>query len=313
MLAAEYRESLDDILNDARTFGPNDPAMLRQMELATSRLLVAKARDAEANASKEELEILKKQTQELLRPLWERGLFGHEISHWPSGPGSARAMELIYENRPLEHSVETHYTEWFLLTRDLAHAVRSRRTVLRELLVGEIQKRAGAMRILDLACGPCQSLREALPIIADPKRIALRAVDTDAVMQTHNAEYFNQAQGMPWTFETANALRIDLGAGVNDVVYSTGLYDYLANGTLTSLWKKVYASLAPGGAALLSVKDGSRFCPIFYRWAIPWHQFNIRREPEFVEIMRRAELPEPESVRRDATGCIIFYTIRKPA
>jgi SAM-dependent methyltransferase len=313
MLATEYRECLDDILRDAERFGPSDAALLRRIELSTERLLLTRAREAEAGATRDELKELRRESQALLRPVWERGLLGHEVSHWPSGAGSARSMELIYENRPLEHALDVHYSEWFLLTRDLAHAVRSRRDVLRDLLLRELGSRARALRVVDLGCGPCQSLREALSDIPEPRRLRVRAIDTDAVTQRVNTEYFCETRGMPWRFETANALRVDLGSGVNDVVYSTGLYDYLTSHTLVTLWRSVYASLAPGGVAFLAVKDGARFCPLFYRWAVPWDQFHVRTTRTFVEIIREAGMPEPEAVCRDATGCVVFYSVRRAA
>lgn len=313
MIGHEYAEFLESFLADVPNWGIQHPGVLRQLENATERLLLAPARVFESSGASES-EILAEQQacNDRLRPFWKRGPFGNEITHWPAGPGSARAMELVYSNEPPRNDSSSHYTEWFLLTRDLAHAVRSRRDVLRELLTAELNTRPGAVQILDLACGPCRSLREALPQIAGPERIALRAVDTDAPMQAQNRAFFGQSQTQHWNFEVANVLRIDLGEGVNDIVYSTGLYDYLPSDTLAALWRRVYAWLAPGGLAILSVKDGSRFCPLLYRWAVPWSQFLIRVEGEFQQIMQQAGLPKPTRVMRDGTGCILFYLIRKP-
>lgn len=313
-VAPLYRGFLEDVLATASRRGPHDAAVVRHLELGTEHLLLGPARAAEASGmSRAELQAARKELHAELRPIWEKGLFGYEITHWPSGPGSARAMELVYLNRPLPYDVSSHYSEWFLLTRDLAHAVRSRRDVLRELMIGELNGKSGAVSVLDLACGPCQSLREALPFLHDPARIALRAVDTDELAQINNRGFFQRDHGLAFHFEVANVFKTDLGVDQHDLVYSTGLYDYIESRTLAKLWKTVYASLKPGGLAILSVKDGGHFCPLFYRWAIEWSQFHIRVEPEFRDIMQRAELPAPESVVRDNTGCIVFYMIRKPA
>ncbi len=313
MIGAEYRKFLEEALEDARRWGPHNGAVLRKIELGTVRLLLAPAAEAEARAPRDEVSDLQRRCQDELRPIWARGPFGHEISHWPSGPGSARAMELIYANDPGVADVAAHYTESFLLTRDLAHAVRSRRDVLREILRTELRARRGDVRVLDLACGPCQSLREALPVLEAPGRIDLLAVDTDGPMQAANRAFFHEERGLPWRFETANALRFDMGVGANHIVYSTGLYDYVGSRALAGLWRKVYASLAPGGVAILSVKDGARFCSLVYRWAVAWSQFYIRTERDFAAILAEAGLPSPEKVERDATGCVLFYSIRKPA
>ena len=308
MIGERYRAFLEDTLAEAHRWGPRHEGFLRRLELGTQRWLLDEAAVREAVATREG-----RACHELLRPVWQQGLLGHEITHWPSGPGSARAMELIYENDPLRYDLRTHYTEWLLLTRDLAHAVRSRRDLLRELLVAELNGRPGPVRVLDLAAGPCQSLREALPRIEDPRRVALRAIDTDELAQAGSRAFFQREHGLPWDFEVENALRADLGTAEYDVLYSTGLFDYLATSTLVELWGRLYRAAKPGATLILAVKDGTAFCPLFYRWAVPWSQFHIRPEADFAEARARAGLPEPESVLRDATGCVVLYVIRKEA
>ncbi|HEY6876443.1 MAG TPA: class I SAM-dependent methyltransferase [Polyangiales bacterium] len=287
---------------------------MRRIELGTERHLLAPARELESmGMAAEELDAYRREVRDALRPIWEKGAFGYEITHWPAGPGSARAMELVYNNQPSPYSVQSHYSEWFLLTRDLAHAVRSRRDTLRDFMLAELNARPKADSVLDLACGPMQSLREALPSLHEPQRLKLRALDTDELAQTNNRAFFRRDHSLPWDFEVANVLEANFGVGEHDLVYSTGLYDYLPSPILARLWKRVYASLKPGGLAVLSVKDGGKFCPLIYRWAVDWSQFFIRTESDFEGIMKSAKLPAPESVLRDATGCIIFYMIRKPA
>jgi SAM-dependent methyltransferase len=313
MIGVEYRDFLERTLATAKRWGPHNPALVRALELGTERYLLAPARDMErGGASDEQLKIERKSTQDSLRPIWDKGIFGYEITHWPAGPGSTRAMELVYANNPLPYDVSVYYTEAFLLTRDLAHAVRSRKDALRDLVVHEINARAGNLSILDLACGPCQSLRESLPLIKDPGRIRVRGIDVDELAQYGNRGFFQRDHRLPWEFEVANALTVDVGAGEYDIVYSTGLFDYVASPRLAGLWRKLYAALKPGGVAVLALKDGRSFCPLFYRWAIDWSQFYLRDEREFDSIRVGAELPEPDSVERDATGCVFFYVVRKP-
>lgn len=313
MIGPQYREFLESVLESARRWGPHNSAVVRQLELGTERLLLAPARALEASGMPAvELKQERLGVHEALRPIWEKGLFGYEITHWPGGPGSARAMELVYNNNPLPYNVGSHYTDWFLLSRDLAHAVRSRRDVLRELLLKELNERSRPASVLDLACGPCQSLREALPFLNEPSSIRLRAIDTDDIAQFNNKGFFQRDHKLAWEFEVGNVLKVEFGDNAHDIIYSTGLYDYLPSPILAKLWTKVYASLKPGGLAILSVKDGNKFCPLFYRWAIEWSQFYIRQQSDFEGVMKDANLPAPEAVLRDATGCIIFYLVRKP-
>jgi SAM-dependent methyltransferase len=221
-------------------------------------------------------------------------------------------MELVYGNNPLPYDTRVYYSEAFLLSRDLAHAVRSRKDVLRDMLVREINASPGTLSILDLACGPCQSLRESLPLLKEPGRIRFRGIDIDELTQYNNRGFFQRDHRLSWEFEVANVLTADLGTREHDIAYSTGLYDYVPSPRLADLWRKVYASVKPGGIAILAVKDGRAFCPLLYRWGVDWSQFYTRDEKEFESIMARAELPAPESIERDATGCVLMYVVRKP-
>ena len=313
MIGSEYRDFLERTLEAATRWGPYNAAVLRALELGTERHLLEPAREFErSGVTAGDLKVERKSTQDMLRPIWDKGLFGYEITHWPAGPGSTRAMELMYGNNPLPYDAKIYYSEAFLLTRDLAHAVRSRRDILRDLLVREVNRRPGTLSILDLACGPCQSLRESLPLLNEPSRIRLRGIDLDELAQFNNRGFFQRDHLLSWEFEVANVLTTDFGTREHDIVYSTGLYDYIPSSRLADLWRKVYASVKPDGIAILAVKDGRMFCPLLYRWAVDWSQFHVRDPKEFESIMTRAELPTPESIERDATGCILVYVIRKP-
>jgi SAM-dependent methyltransferase len=313
MIGSEYRDFLERTLATAARWGPYNAAVIRAMELGTERYLLAPAREFERSGSTAgDLKRERKSTQEMLRPIWDRGLFGYEITHWPAGPGSTRAMELVYGNNPLPYDVSAYYSEAFLLSRDLAHAVRSRKDLLRDLLVREVNSSPDSRSILDLACGPCQSLRESLPLLKEPARVHLRGIDIDELAQYNNRGFFQRDHHLSWEFDVANVLTTDFGTREHDIVYSTGLYDYVPSRRLVELWRKVYASVKPGGVAMLAVKDGHAFCPLLYRWGCNWSQFYVRDEPEFESIMAQAELPAPEAIERDATGCILVYVIRKP-
>jgi SAM-dependent methyltransferase len=287
--------------------------VLRSLELGTERYLLGPARAIEAQAQDAvELETERRAVRDALRSIWSRGQLGYEVTHWPSGPGSARALSLIYNNSPQTHDVASHYTEAFLLSRDLAHAVRSRGDVLRDQLVAELNVKIEPMKVLDLGCGPCQSLRQALPLLVGPKRLHVRAIDTDELAQINNRVHFQQGHSLDWQFDLGHVLKASLEPDTYDVAYATGLYDYLPARVLAQLWQRVYDALKPGGLAIICVKDGERFCPLFYRWAIDWSQFYIRSAADFRKILANTNLPAPEQELRDATGCILFYLVRKP-
>ncbi len=311
MVGVEYRNFLEETLSEADKWGTDDEALLRKIENETERLLLKPAREAEATLDEAEVNKAQEQCREMLKPIWEIGPFGHEITHWPDGPGSATSMEFVYRKSYPPLDVKSYYTERFLLGLDLGHAVRSRKNLLRDFLVKEFNKRKGAVDVLDVACGPCQSLREALPHISNPQRINLCAIDTDELNQKKNEAYFCKSQKLPWQFIVKNALRLPYTPSSQDIIYSTGLYDYLSDRLLAKLWCRTYKALKPGGLAALCMKDGSKFNSLIYRWAFEWNQFYIRTDKEIFDIVKMAGLPEPEEIKRDATGIIMMILVRK--
>jgi SAM-dependent methyltransferase len=138
----------------------------------------------------------------------------------------------------------------------------------------------------------------------------LVGIDTDEHQQLQNAAFFRKSWGVDFSFPVKNALRAPYQPESYDIIYSTGLYDYLKDTSLVRLWNKTFKALKPGGVALLSMKDCTRYCPLFYRWALEWNQFQQRSASHILSLARQAELPSAEVVR-DATGIIMLLVVRK--
>ena len=111
MVGSEYRDFLERTLATAARWGTHNAALIRALELGTERYLLGPAREFERGGpNADDLTRKRKSTQDALRPIWDRGLFGYEITHWPAGPGSTRAMELVYGNNPLPYEPKVYYT-----------------------------------------------------------------------------------------------------------------------------------------------------------------------------------------------------------
>ena len=323
-----------DFINDAFADGKaplNDPCILRRIEISLEHLFeMCRKFESQKYVSNEDIALARQEVREIARPFVSGGPFGKEITTWPRGPGSSTAMRLVYEGLVLpSYSVNAHYSEWYLRTRDLAHAVRSRKDTLRDLLKQEILLAASrapddddVINMLDLANGPIQSMKELLHSRQIPstatKRICYRGYDTDEMVQQDNAIWAeeNGETILPdaFNFNVGNALKEpfkgDAKDSYNDVVFSTGFFDYLPNSLLMRLWKKCFKSLKPGGALIVSLKDSNKYHPQPYHYLVAWDQFKQRDESQFSDLLAEAGLL-PEHTIRDQTGIILFYVVRK--
>ena len=100
--------------------------------------------------------------------------------------------------------------------------------------------------------------------------------------------------------------------GRQDVIYSVGFFDYLADEVLVRLLAAMYELLTPGGLLITSFKDRDRYGSQYYHWMVDWDGFLQRTEDESRDLLRRAGIPEGAvTTLRDASQVIIFYNAAK--
>lgn len=304
----------------------NNPGRLRRIELAMDRLLRV-CRQFESDESlADQIKEARTKVRTLMKPFLDSGPLGNEIVNWPRGPGSSTAMGLAYEGLNLPtHTPRAHYAEWYVRTRDLVLAVRSRKDTLRGLLQDELKYQSSIMgeetiSVLDLANGPIQSLKEVIQGKLVPRdvleRVSYRGYDTDSTTQDANKLWIqeNKVPG-DFAFHTASAVETpflrETLSNFNNIVYSTGFFDYLPDDKLKSIWKSSYNSLKPGGALIISLKDSNKYDAQGAHYLVKWDQFLQRSEGEFLDLLEESGL-ETESCTCDDTGIILFYVVRKP-
>mmetsp|Transcript_21662 Transcript_21662/g.60123 ORF Transcript_21662/g.60123 Transcript_21662/m.60123 type:complete len:421 (-) Transcript_21662:1850-3112(-) len=336
------QQSLEECMEAATGEGAerNDPGRLRRIEISLERLYDACRRFEQDEATPDEIAETKEAIRVLARPFTAVGPFGKEISTWPRGPGSSTAMRYVYEGVHLLscNTLLAHYSEWYMRTRDLSLAVLSRKDKLRALLQKELIHQSSpisnnsksktkiinndddeSIRILDLANGPIQSLKEVIQDGIVPanvlQQVDYRGYDTDSIIQADNQVWMEESDFTgQFAFHVEDALRApfkgDARKDYNNIVYSTGFFDYLNDSLLKTLWKKCFASLKPGGVLLISLKDSAKYHAQMYHYMVKWDQFFQRNEEHFLQLLDEANL-QPESCIRDSTGIILFYVVRK--
>ncbi len=100
--------------------------------------------------------------------------------------------------------------------------------------------------------------------------------------------------------------------GMQDIIYSIGLLDYLEDQVNVRLLRALYELLKPGGKLIAVFKDAERYGTQDYHWLVDWGVFYQRSARESRNLIEKAEIPASSvRVQRDASGIIIFYIITK--
>ena len=237
---------------------------------------------------------------------------------WPQGyQGDYIMLEAIYRNTPLSSGIG-YYLDRYVLASTLSVAVRGRRETLRDILKKEIEKRESP-KILDIACGSSRELLEISPdIVRTGARIICVDFDSDAL--TFSADRLSYADHLIENveFRRYNALRMvnherNLREfGMQDIIYSTGLFDYLEDEVLIRLLGSLYKLLAPKGSLIASFKDCQRYKSYYTEWFLAWDGFKQRTVEDMYELFKKAGIPHTAlTTVRENSGVIIFFTTTK--
>jgi len=243
--------------------------------------------------------------------------FANHARTWPRGyPGDFEILENIYRNVPLSRGIGQLLDIHFLSTT-LTIAVKERLSTLKELLKKELEVRS-APKVMDIACGPCREVFELAPQIGtsnaiftcidlDPQALefSLDRLSYTTVLSNINLRRYN-------ALKMISEGRVLKDFGKHDVIYSTGLFDYLTDGILVKLIKSLYTSLAPGGTLIASFKDCNRYKTQEYHWFTKWDAFFQRTEAESFSLFLKAGISRDKiNTLRERSGVIIFFVVEK--
>ena len=251
-------------------------------------------------------------------PIFSKSYGGNRTRTWPQGyQGDYKTIEFVYRNTPMSEGIG-YYLDKCILSATLAVGVRERMLKLAELLKTELVDRQYP-KVLNIACGPCREVHEIVPEIekfgAHFKCIDLDSEALDfalnrlsyAGLSPDRAEFIQYNALRLFDYETAVS-----ALGIQDIIYSVGYFDYLADDFLAKLLNSLYLMLNPGGKLIAAFKDATRYRSQIYHWPIDWDGFLQRTPDDFERLFRQAEIPgSAVSMTRVKSGSIIFYTVTK--
>lgn len=251
-------------------------------------------------------------------PIISKSYGASRVRTWPQGyQGDYKTIEFLYRNTPMSEGIG-YYIDKYVLSATLAVGVRERMRKLAELLKTEMINRQNP-KVLDIACGSCRELHEIVPEI-EKARAHFKCIDLDsdaldfalnrlsyAGLSADRAEFIQYNALRMFDYETALS-----AFGTQDIIYSVGYFDYLADDFLMKLLRTLYMLLNPGGKLIAAFKDANRYRSQLYHWFADWDGFLQRTEDDFEKLFRRAEIPSSAlTMTRVKSGSIIFYIATK--
>ena len=251
-------------------------------------------------------------------PLFSKSYGANRTRTWPQGyQGDYKTIEFVYRNTPMSEGIG-YYLDKYMLSTTLAVGVRERMQKLAELLKTELINRQQP-KVLDIACGSCREVHEIVPEI-EKSGAHFKCIDLDpealdfalnrlsyAGLSFDRAEFIQYNALRMFDYETAVS-----AFGMQDIIYSVGYFDYLADDFLAKLLNSLYLMLNPGGKLIAAFKDATRYRSQGYHWLADWDGFLQRTQEDFDRLFRQAEIPGSAlSMTRVKSGSIIFYTATK--
>ena len=244
--------------------------------------------------------------------------FMNRARTWPQGyPGDYKTLEDTYRNSPMSNGIGYYLDRHFLSTA-LGVAVRERLSTLSNLLQNELSRRSRP-KVLNVACGSCRELIEVAPEVKQSgAMLTCIDFDTDALSFAANRLAYTGIAQEQMLFRKYNALKMvnherNLKEfGTQDIIYSTGFFDYVEDDVLVRLLSSAYQLLNPGGVLIASFKDSRRYRTQEYHWFVDWHGFLQRTEDDMRLLFDKAEIPRTAlKDLRVNSGVILFFTATK--
>ncbi len=266
--------------------------------------------------------------QRQLHPLLLCAPFIHRTYSKPLGyAGDYEMMNMIVRHGLEGNSLYAKLANAYLLDTPGPQAVRNRVGFLYDRIVGETLRISSGGKIASiytLACGPAWELQHFLARhpLSDHARLRLldfneeTLLNTGRRLQALKLMHRRQTPVEMVKNSVQNVLKRAALSGAGepayDLIYISGLYDYLNDRVIRALNTYLYDQLAPGG--LLVVGNFAPNTPVknFIEHFLEW--FLIYRDSkQLAALAPRQALPGHCHVTAEPTGANIFLEVRKPA
>jgi len=283
--------------------------------------------DAAASRVPEELAPAhRKFCRQQLHPLLLLAPFNHRIYTKPLGyAGDYEMIDMIIRNQYEGESLFAKLIHAYILDLVAARSVRNRASYFARRFVDEIarvSRQGRTASIYSLGCGPAREVQEFLRDSALADRANFRLLDfnedtlacTGRKIDELRSRYGRRTRVELVKKSVYNLLKgteLDARTPAYDLIYCSGLYDYLNDRICRALNTYLYEQLLPGGILIVTNFDPSNPIRNVMEYLFEW--FLIHRDaPQMLALAPEQATPEDCEVNADPTGCNVFLQVRKP-
>lgn len=232
--------------------------------------------------------------------------------------GDFKMMDSIYDNSPKTQGFDRLFDN-YMQTSTISVAVRHRKEDFKKIITWMIRERTKRpLYLMSLACGPSRELREITQDISlDWQNVHVDCLDHDPNALDYSRKFFEHLP--TFRFFKKNAVRMALSKKITqdferryDLIYSTGLFDYLDERVSIRLIRNLKSLLTPGGILAISdVQDkfsnpSLPFMELVGRWDLLYREADEFRKI-FIESGFR---PEQLSFRFEQQGIMQYIIAR---
>ena len=210
----------------------------------------------------EKIEKLKNIFVKNFKQYFLRGVYNSWSLRKPYGySGDFKIIEDIYQNEPPTAGFERLFDNYFQMAA-ISVAVRNRKEDFKKIILKFVNQRNSQVQIMDLACGPCREVKEILTSWQlKNKRIIFDCYDHDQNALNYSKQVLKGYGNV--NFIEMNALKLSSTRKINevinkkyDIIYATGLFDYLNFRISLNLVRNLKSLLNEGGIlAISNVRD----------------------------------------------------------
>lgn len=259
------------------------------------------------NIDKFELDVyrLKKIFEKRYRSYFLYGEYIKWCAEKPLGyAGDFKIIDDIYRNEVHTSGFDGLWDNWF---QQLAasKSVRQRKDDFRNMIIGYLKEHPERnLRFMNLACGPAREIKELSDLDSGKNfsRATFDCYDQDNNALVYAKQLLSDSGNV--NFFQKNAIRLALKKDIKDeipykydLIYSTGLFDYLNERLAVRLLKNLKVLLKPEGLILISnARDKySNSSSMWMEWIGEWYLI-YRTEEEFKNLFLGAGF-HPDNVQ----------------
>jgi len=241
--------------------------------------------------------------------------------------GDYEMMNIIYRNSFEGKDIFSQVMNKIDCEGAASRAVRNRREYFYRKIRSLYEKTLdeNAMKIVSIACGPCLEISDFISQLngsKSPCRIEIVAMDQDANALADSRKRLDPIidvlEGLSLQYVQGNIKALIVGKDNEkdpyrdaDLIYTTGLFDYLSANASNRLILELYRYLKPGGTLIIGnfgMHNPQRFK---MEYGSEWFLIH-RSEEDLMDLTRGLPLDVSMNVEKEAEGINLFLNISKP-